>query len=167
MSEQENKKGRAARRISWLDIAVILLAILCVVAVWQRANLQFFFEGEHEQTSFSVVLLARAVPETAAEMLAKDTRVYQGGAEVGVVTDGPSLLPCTVLLPGENGDAAVEVTNPNGLVDLSVTLTCQGVLRDGGLVLSSGAVLLVGETADYQTEQGALSFTVMLITKNG
>ncbi len=172
MNEQSRKKITAQNHFNVLDLSLLLLALLAAVAIWQRTNLRFFFEGERVKSSYSVSFTVSAVRPDAVELLAADTPLYVRAGdtahELGRLIDDATALPHTVLMPRE--DDAVEVLlpleNPALLVDLSGVLLCRGVLRDGALVLDNGLVLRPDMVLTVFTERAEMQISVHSITEN-
>ena len=54
MKNTEEKKTATAKfRFNVFDAVLILLAILCVVGIWQRSNLQTLFEAGEASESYT------------------------------------------------------------------------------------------------------------------
>ena len=51
---KEKKKAPARARFNVFDAVLILLAVLCIVGVWQRHNLQKLFESDETLEAYTV-----------------------------------------------------------------------------------------------------------------
>ena len=174
MNDQMQKKVTAQNRLNVLDLALLLLALLAAIAVWQRHNLRFFFEGDRVKASYSVSLAVSAVRAEKAELLTADTVLYLRDGEdlyeLGRLTADAEMLPCAVLMPRADGGVAEVILptgHPSALFDLNATFTCRGVLRDGALVLDSGAILRPDMEIVLYTERGEMQASIRLITEIG
>ena len=172
MNEQSRKKITAHNHFNVIDLALLLLALLAVIAVWQRNNLRYFFEGDRVKSSYTVALTVSAVRADTAELLTADTMLYvrEDGVvhELGRLVDDAVLLPHTVQMPRADG-GVVEVLpadSPTALFDLSASFTCRGVLRDGSLVLDNGLVLHPEMELSAFTEHGEVHIFIRSITEN-
>lgn len=171
MNEQSKRKMIPRNYFSALDLALLLLAVLVAVAIWQRSNLRFLFEGDRVKASYSVTLSVNGVRPEVADLLSADTALFLKGEnsteELGRLVDDPLLLPRTVILP-EAGDTAVLLPpeDERSLVDINATLLCRGIVRDGALVLDSGAVLQPGAELAVFTEKGEVTVVILSVTEN-
>ena len=173
MNEQAKKKITPQNHLNILDLALLLLALLAAVAIWQRGNLRFFFEGDRVKSSYSVSFTVSGVHPDTAALLSADTMLYVGEGhnvqELGRLTDDALVFSHTVLMPREDGTAAhvvLPAANPLAVVDLGATFTCRGVLRDGTLVLDSGLVLAPDAEIAAFTERGEIRICIQSITEN-
>lgn len=166
----ERKKFTYHRRIHLLDVALIALLVLSVLAVWQRQNLAYIFEGDHTQRAYSVSFETVGVEYGATESLLANTVVFanteQGAAELGVLLDEVTVLPRTQRVMGEDGtysDVLMLPQKDSDLVDAVGTLSCHGVMREGALIVGD-VTLTVGESllvsgADFELEFRVLSIS--------
>ncbi len=173
MNDQSQKKITSQNRLNILDLALLLLALLAVIAIWQRENLRFFFEGDRVKSSYSVSFTVSAVRDDTADLLTADTMVYlkTDGAvyELGRLSDDADRLPCAVLMPRADGGTAeviLPADDPAALFDLNATFVCRGILRDGALVLDSGVVLRPEMEMLLLTERGEMWAFIRSITEN-
>ena len=173
MNEQSRKKITPQNHFNALDLALLLLALLAAVAIWQRSNLRFFFEGDRVKSSYSVSFCVTAVRADTAELLTADTMLYACVGdevyELGRLADNATVLPRTIWVMGTGG-MAVEAVLPEGdstaLVNFNATFTCRGVLRDGALVLDNGLVLSPDAEILAFTERGEMRISIRTITEN-
>ena len=92
-----------ARRFRLLDLALILLALLAVVGVWQRENLKKLFVKEELLEKYVITFEIKKVRSTTAQLLQKDVELYvEDGEErivLGSLTQPVAVSPATVYLP--------------------------------------------------------------------
>ena len=173
MNEQSHKKITPQNHLNLLDLALVLLALLSIVAIWQRSNLRFFFEGEREKSSYTVAFTVSAVRADTAELLQADTVLYvregETAHELGRLAEDATVLPHTVLMPKGDGSVAevlLQKDDPRALFDLNGSFTCRGVLRDGALVLEGGITLSPDMELSVFTSRGEMQIFVRSITEN-
>lgn len=169
MSNEE--KGRAASRLrfNFLDIAVFLLVVLCVVAAWQKQNLAYIFESDRTQTTCTVAFEIVCVQEELVTDLAAGTVLLteseDGEIELGSLTDEPALFYRSEeqLLPSAaaEGENAADTV----FVDLSGAFLARGIFRDGALTLGRDLQLFVGTSVPVKTAVGEFSIRVLSITE--
>ncbi len=172
--EKEAKKTGAGWRINFLDIVLILLAILCIVGVWQRKNLQKLFTNEEVMESYTVTFEIRKLRSTTVELLQKGTELY--------LTDGDDITVLgTLSVPVSTAAATEYFTDENGktesavypqdqyeyLLDVTGTLTCRGIRRDNAFLLEGKTYLAVNQTVTAHTEDADVTLRITSITKNG
>ena len=171
---EQRKKIVPQNHFNIIDLALLLLALLAAVAIWQRQNLAFLLEGDRVKASYSVTVSVSSVRRDAAELLTADTALYVKSGndtkELGRLLDDALVLPRTVLMPRGDGESAVEVLLPVGdeaeLVDLHVTLICRGIIRDGALVLDNGVFLQPDMELRAFTDRGEWQISVLSIMEN-
>ena len=173
MNEQPRKKIRPQNHLNVLDLALLLLALLAIIAVWQRNNLRFLFEGDRVKSSYTVTFTVSAVRADTADLLGVDTVLYvrdgNTAHELGRLTKDAEVLPHTVLMPrGDGGVAEVVLSpdDPQALFDLNGAFTCRGVPRDGALVLEGGLTLSPEMELSVFTSRGEMQIFVRSITEN-
>ncbi|MBE6604645.1 MAG: hypothetical protein E7639_02940 [Ruminococcaceae bacterium] len=167
----EEKSTAPRAKVYILDVAVVLLALLLAVCLWQKNNIAYFFEADTTQKAYSVTFVIENVRYDTTKTLAEGTKIYvmtdKGQAELGTLQDAPDVLPR--LSTAQTATGAVSVlmpqTDPQRFVDLSGTFVCRGVLRDATLVLPSLS-LAVNTTLVVQTEYNNLLLRVVSITEN-
>ena len=153
------EKKKAGPRFNLLDVVLILLALLCVVGVWQRKNIQNLFSSEKELADFTVSFEVRKMRGSVAEFLAKDAVLYlvdgDDRIELGRLTEQPSKVAAVEYLPNSDGEL-VEAVYPDdaneNLLDVKGTLLCRGVEYDGSFLLGGEVFLSVNQTVLVQTE---------------
>ena len=155
-----DEKSRTARhsRINILDVAIIVLAFLTVLAIWQKDNLADVFENDRTKSSFAVAFEVSAVRYDLVEDLAAGAVLYaeaeDGFVELGMLLDEPVIT----WREGENG-------SEYAYVDLVGTLSCHGILREGALVVDSDLTIESGKLLSVVTETSNLNIQVISITE--
>ena len=155
-----DEKSRTARhsRINILDVAIIVLAFLTVLAIWQKDNLADVFENDRTKSSFAVAFEVSAVRYDLVEDLAAGAVLYaeaeDGFVELGMLLDEPVIT----WREGENG-------SEYAYVDLVGTLSCHGILREGALVVDSDLIIESGKLLSVVTETSNLNIRVISITE--
>ena len=165
----EEKRIAYHQRTRLLDIAVIALLVLSLIAVWQRQNLAYIFEGDHTQRAYSVSFVMVGVEYGAAESFPANAVVYaeKGAVELGVLLDDITVLPRTQRLMGEDGsytDVLMLPREDSDPVDAVGTLSCHGVMRAGTLVVGD-VTLAVGESLLVSGKDSQLELRVLSISE--
>lgn len=171
---EEKKKNPPRFRFNIFDAVLILLAVLCIVGVWQRKNLQALFESGEELESYTVTFEARKMRSTTAALLTKDTELYleEGGARISLGTISEQVLPlaATVYLQDKNGQI-VEAVYPQDdyeyLQDVSGQLSCRGLTDGGAFMLGGQLHLAVDQTVAVHTETADFEIRITGIQKVG
>lgn len=155
-----------------LDVAVLLLAVLSLVALWQRHNLAYVFEGDRTPRSYSVSFEILGVRRDTALALEAETVLYakteQGAAELGVLTNELTVLPRILEVKGENGESCnvlMPIVGNGAFVDAAGTFSCHGVMREGKLAVGE-VVLAVGEELSVVGEGLELELRVVSLSEN-
>ncbi|MBR2464877.1 MAG: hypothetical protein IKB41_05570 [Clostridia bacterium] len=155
-----DEKSRTVRhaKINILDVAIILLILLTVLAIWQKDNLADIFENDRTKSSFAVAFEVSAVRYDLVEDLAAGTVFYveteDGFVELGMLLDEPVIT----WREGENG-------SEYAYVDLVGTLSCHGILREGALVVDSDLIVESGKPLFVMTQTSNLDIQVISITE--
>ncbi len=167
----EEKKIAYRQRIRLLDVAVIALLVLSLLAVWQRQNLAYIFEGDHTQRAYSVSFEMVGVEYGATGSLFANTVVYvnteQGPAELGILLDELTVLPRVQRMMGEDGTYSDVVMLPRedgDLVDAVGTLSCHGVMRESTLVVGD-VTLAVGKSLLVSGKDSQLELRVLCVSE--
>lgn len=159
-NEEKNTAPRA--RVYILDVAVVLLALLLAVCLWQKNNIAYFFEADTTQKTYTVSFVVDAVRYDTTGTLAAGTKLYtntdKGQVELGTLQDAPDVVPYT----GQTAESYFDGTH---YVSLNGSLVCRGTLRGGVLVLP-GISLAVNDTLLVHTEYISLQLHVVAITEN-
>ena len=171
---EEKKKNTPRFRFNIFDAVLILLAILCIVGVWQRKNLQALFESGEAMEAYTVTFESRKMRSTTAALLTKDTALYvdSDGTRVSLGTISEQVLPlaATVYLQDKNGQI-VEAVYPQDdyeyLQDVSGTLICRGIEHDGSFLLDGKLYLAVDQILSAHTETADFEIRITGIQKVG
>ena len=173
--KNENKSKHPRRfPLNAFDVALILLAVLCVLGVFQRNNLQKMFEKNEAPENYTVTFEIKRMRSTEAELLVPGIEMYlmQGEERVSMGTlSGPfNAVPATVYLQDKNGNT-VEAVYPEDdyerLQDGTGTLNCRGVESEGRFLLEGKAYLAVNQTLKAYTESGDFELRITGIQKVG
>ena len=172
--KKEKKKASARFRFNIFDAVLILLAVLCVVGVWQRKNLQAFFESGDELDTYTVTFEARRMRSTTAALLTESTVLYveEGNKRVTLGTVSGQVLPlaATVYLQDKSGQM-VEAVYPQDdyeyYQDVSGTLSCRGLTHNGAFFLEGEIYLAVDRTVAVSTELADFEIRITGIQKVG
>lgn len=173
MKNNEEKKKFAPRiRLNVFDVLLVLLAILCVVGVWQRHNLQKLFESDETLEAYTVTFEVRKMRSTTANLLQKDTMLYleDDGERVslGALAERVSASAATVYLQDQSGNT-VKAVYPQDefeyLLDVNGTLNCRGVMHNGTFLLEGKTYLAVNSTVMAHTETADFEIRIVGIEK--
>ena len=166
-------KNSAKRRLNLLDIALILLAVLSFVGIWQRSNLQQLFTKEELLESYTVTFEIKKVRSTTADLLQEDTELYILNGEervrLGTLAQRVSAAPATVYLQDREGNTVQSVYPQDAneyLLDVSGILHCEGVEHDGSFLLGGRVYLATNQTIAVQTETADLEIRITGIQRN-
>lgn len=158
MNNDEKSRTAKHTKMNILDVAIILLVLLTVLAIWQKDNLADIFESDRTNGSFAVAFEMTMVRYDLVEDLAAGTVLYaeaeDGFVELGMLLDEP-------VITWRNGENGSEYT----YVDLVGTLSCHGILREGALVVDRDLILEVGNQLPVATEISNLNIQVISITE--
>ncbi len=173
-ANEEKKKTPSRFRFNIFDAVLILLAILCIVGVWQRKNLQKLFASGDALETYTVTFEAKRMRSTTAALLTKDTVLYmeEGSRRVTLGTVSEQVLPlaATVYLQDKNGQI-VEAVYPQDdyeyLQDVSGTLNCRGITHGGAFLLEGEIYLAVDRTVAVSTELADFEIRITSIQKVG
>ena len=76
-------KGTALRARTYiLDVAVVLLALLLAVCLWQKNNIAYFFESDTAQKSYSVTFAVDGVRYDTTKTLFAGAKLFVNGNKV-------------------------------------------------------------------------------------
>lgn len=172
MKNTEEKKTATAKfRFNVFDVVLILLAILCVVGIWQRSNLQSLFEAGDASDTYTVTFEIKKLRSTTAELLSDGTELYlyENGTRIplGTLTGEPAARPASEYLYYEGN--VVEARYPDDpdecLQDVTGTITCRMIEHDGAYLLGGVSRIAVNQTIAAYTESADLEIRVKSIRK--
>ncbi len=160
-------ENKTDRRFRLLDVAIILLALLAALGVWQRDNLKDLFEKEEILESYVLSFEVKRVRSTTAELLQKDVAFYteENGNSIllGTLTQPVAVLPATVRLPHlELGyvDAVYPEDEHEYLQDAKGVLACKGIEHEGSFFVGGMLLVSKGQQIVVQTETVDIVITV-------
>ncbi len=147
---------RTKRRINGLDVLVVLLLAAAIAAFCLRGWVRSLFEDRDSHIVTYAYEIADVEPAVADSMQVGTTLYSTDGQSMGAV------LTCT------RSEAADEqrlsdgrtVPVPNGLLDLSGSVTAVGSVTDGFVYLNGGILLVAGNEIAVST--GDALFTVRI-----
>lgn len=170
---KEEKKNGAGLRLNLLDIVLVLLLILCIVGVWQRNNLQKLFSDGEVLDAYTVTFEVRKLRSSTVELLQKDTALYlldgEDAVSLGVLAEQVSTAAASAYFEDEDGNIVSAVYPQDQyeyLLDVTGTLTCRGIRRDGAFLLEGKTHLAVNQTVLAHTETADIVICITSITKN-
>lgn len=174
--KNEKDKNKKARRfpLNVFDVALILLAVLCIVGVFQRNNLQQMFEKKEALENYTLTFEVKQMRNTAASLLVQGTELYLTDREARVslgTLSGPfNAVPATVYLQDKNGNTVKAVYPEDDyecLQDGTGTLNCRGIEHEGRFLLEGKTYLAVNQTVTAYTESADLEIRITGIQKVG
>ena len=149
----EERKGNGNIRFNLLDIALIALALLCVVSVWQRSNLKKIFEESGVYQSYTVYFSATEVSQGVVDALTAGTTLY-------VENEG------TRCLLGTLNDSVTVDKRSTWSFDISGAVTCMILQKDGHYFLKNGPQIALNQRFFAQSETAILDLVVVSIAKS-
>ncbi len=167
MSEKSVK-----RHFNLLDAAIILLALLAVIGVWQRSNLQKLFTADEMLENYTVTFEIKKIRSTTIDQLPKDTEFYLAQEEervsLGVLSQQLSVAAATVYLQDRNGETVKAVYPQDSheyLLDANGVLSCEGVTHDGSFLVGGKIYLAINQTVSVETETADFEIRITGIEK--
>ena len=160
------------RRFRLLDMALILLALLAVIGVWQRENLKKLFVKEELLENYVITFEIKTVRSTTAQLLQKDVALYTENegeyVALGSLTQPVAVSPATVYLPhsgtGTGTLDMVEAVYPlddyEYYQDAGGELSCLGIERDGSFFVGGRMLIAKGQQILAQSETVDVVITV-------
>ena len=171
-TNEEKKKSPSGFRFNVFDAILILLAVLCIVGIWQRGNLQKLFEAGEAMEEYTVTFEVRKLRSTTADLLVQGTEFYlmENGSRVpmGALSVQVSARPATEYLQHPT-EGMVEARYPEDsyerLQDVTGTLVCRGIEHNGSFLLEGKTHLAINQTLAAYTERANLSICITGIQK--
>ena len=160
------------RRFSVLDFALVILALLAIVGLWQRNNLKNLFAEKEILQEYVITFEIKKVRSTTAQLLEKNVALYtyhgDEAVALGTLTQPVAVSPATVYLPhygtGTETVEMVEAVYPQDeyeyYQDAGGELACLGIERDGAFFLAGQMLLVKGQQILAQTETVDIVITV-------
>lgn len=168
------KELRTQRRFNLLDAVIILLVLLTLIGVWQRQNLQRLFTVEEVLEEYTVSFEIKKIRSTTVAYLDEGTAFYieEEGERValGTLSAQVASSAATVELRDQDGNLVSAVYPEDDyeyLWDVSGTLRCEGVERDGSFLVGGKLYLAYNKTVQVETEMADLEIRITGISKIG
>lgn len=162
----------AKKRFGLLDLALVLLAILAIVGVWQRHNLKKLFVEEELLEDYVITFEIKKLRSTTAQLLKKDVTLYTLAEEemipLGTLAQPVAVSPATVYLPHrgtatgslEMVEAVYPLDGHEYYQDASGELACLAVEHDGAFFVGGKLLVVKGQQILVQTETADVLITV-------
>ena len=168
------KLTKSERRFNLLDASLILLLILSLIGVWQRANLQKLFTSDEPLDNYTVSFEIKKVRSTTVDLLQKDTVLYimndEERVDLGTLNEQVAASAATVYLQDRNGNTVKAVYPQDAheyLLDVTGTLSCAGVENEGSFFVGGKLHLTINQTVSVQTETADFEIRITGIQKVG
>ena len=172
-------ESNAKKHFGLLDLALVLLAILALVGLWQRNNLKKLFVDEEILDAYVITFEIKKVRSTTAQLLQKDVALYTQNdgqlIDLGTLTQPVAVSPATVYLPQRGTGAGkmdmVEAVYPldehEYYQDAGGELSCFAIERDGSFFVDGKLLLVKGQQVLAQSETVDLIITITDYRKVG
>ncbi len=172
MSEEKKSIGKG--HINLFDVMLVLLVILCIVGVWQRKNLQAWFEEERINDVYTVSFEIKELRDTSIRYLTAGTSLYvidgEDAVSLGTIAGEVAVVDAAKHLPhtDESGQTVlVEAYYPDDLSTVKAVLNCHGIHTNGSFFVDGRFAVSVGQTLAVYTENADFEIYVTDITKVG
>ena len=172
MKNSETKGVLSRIRFNVVDAVLILLAILAIVGVWQRKNLQNLFDSGEALETYTVTFEIKKIRSTTADLLEKGTALYleDNGARVslGTLAEQASTSAATVYLQNEAGETVKAVYPQDSfeyLLDANGILICRGIEHEGTFLLEGKSYLAINQVVKAYTETADFEIRITGIQK--
>ena len=149
----EERKSSKSIRFNLLDIALITLAVLCIVSVWQRGNLKKIFEESGVYQSYTVRFAATELSEGVVDSLVANTVLY-------VENEG------TRCVFGTLNDTVSATQRGSVDFDVSGALTCMILNKEGHYFLKNGPQIALNERFVVESETAIFELVIVDIVKS-
>jgi len=166
------ERGARSKSFTVLDAFLILLAVLAVVGVWQRKNLQEMFSSSEAFEPYAVSFEVSGLRSTTVETLGEGTVLYdaESGNKIGVLPSAVAASAAKAYLErvDESGKVqTVKAVYPQDAhdyrLDVSGVLRCEGLMSDNGFLLGGNTYLTVGQEIAVMTEHADLTIRITAI----
>lgn len=176
MNEQP-KTSKKNIRFNWLDAAIILLIVLCIVGICFRYTIMDKLGMGNELSSFRIVFTVSSVDSTLPNFLAKGNTLYFPSGEVAGELSGvfefSSMSPtqagsstlvvshASVYVDDGNG-GVVLATYPKGTkIDATGAFECRGSYSaEGYFSIEGRQIVSVGQQITLHTDTVTLHITI-------
>lgn len=162
-------ENKTERRFRLLDVAIVLLAVLALLGIWQRDNLKDLFEKEEIMESYVLTFEVKRVRSTTASLLQKDVAFYTVDGDermlLGKLTQPAAVSAATVYLPHPDpARGTVEAVYPQDeyeyLQDVGGEISCVGIEHGGSFFVGGELLVSRGQRIAIQTETVDIVITV-------
>ncbi len=159
-------------RFNALDVVLILLAILCIVGVFQRHNIQNLFTAGDKTESYTVTFEISKIRSSSMELLETGTTLYteNGGERIvlGTISENVAVSPAVEYLTDGDGNT-VKAVYPEDRYEhylrVDGKLAGEGVERNGIFLLAGKMQLFVNQTLTAHTETADFELRIVQIEK--
>ena len=172
MKSTEKKNVFSRIRFNVVDAVLILLAILAIVGVWQRKNLQRLFDSGEALESYVVTFEIKKIRSTTADLLEKGTALYledhDTQVSLGTLAEQVSTSAATVYLQNSEGETVKAVYPQDSfeyLLDAHGVLNCRGIEHEGTFLLEGKTYLAVNQAVKAYTETADFEIRITSIQK--
>lgn len=162
MAVNQTPEKTSARKFNIIDVFLIILAVLCVLGIYFRAQVAEWIGVENKVEEYKIGFKISTIRYTSGKYLQSGNEVYFDGGNVLIGTiDGNCIsIPASTFVDGPDG-SPVKVNYPKDTyVDVSGTIKCDGIMKDDGFYLGGTYVLSPGSTVSVRTEM--LNFTIII-----
>ncbi|MBQ8342117.1 MAG: hypothetical protein IJY22_07080 [Clostridia bacterium] len=170
----EEKKSSGHFRINVFDVILILLAILCIVGIWQRQNIRRLLEEEQAADAYTVSFEIDCLRDTSLQYLTAGTVLYvkEGDARVilGTIAGEVAVVDASTekMYITEDGETIyVDAYYPEDYSAVKAVLNCQGLHHNGGFLAGGSYPLSVNQSVTVYTENADFQICITSITKVG
>ena len=167
----EEKKTSKGIRINILDVVLILLAILCIVGIWQRNNLQKLFASDKNMEDYAITFEISRLPSSFAGYLGAGTELYVENGDdlltLGTLGQQATTGAATAYLYTAGGQSVEALYHPEDLLMARGTLSARGITHDGGFLLGGKMQLSVNQVITAYTELADFEIRITGIQKLG
>ena len=174
MSVKEGKKKVLSRmRVTPLDVALILLVVLIAISIWQKNNIQYLFEKQKQEKSYTVSFEIEGMRVSSAELLVENTSLYfyedDKKVSLGKLGAEPVLMPYAQDYVNAQGNSVTMVypldDRESGMAIFCGTFICNGAKNGNVLVHEEGFRIEVGEYFLLATELGDFEAKVVSVVE--
>ena len=164
-ANQKMEKKPSKYKFNVLDAFIILVAVLCIVGIYFRSNIQSWVGADKELDEFQITLVVQQVKSTSNQYISLGDEIYmQNGLELGRI-DSFSSFPAKTYINDGNG-TPVEVSYPeNTYIDISIVVNCRGLQNEDGFYLNGTYPITPGSVINGHTELIDFTLTVSEIVK--
>lgn len=156
------------RRFNIVDALIIVLAILCILAVALRSQINTLIGLVEKTSKYRLTFKVSSISASSYTYFERDElywdKVYLDSPdlELGVIEGTPEVKATAVCLEDAEGNL-IEAKYPTGTyVDIIGTISCNGIIKeDGCFYLSGNYVIAPGDVLRVHTVELNFSLTVI------